>query len=205
MSKDWHSGCRMAMLISTKILLAGMALCTFEPFTNHFRHHKQALSVQEFLYLSNIAVVLTALTVSASILRCSHPAFQALHSFAAPAATVLSIVVVAIFWGLFFTKRAMVIRTNTGPGVWAVLRECPKHVFPLLALAIDYSSTTLQRSGTHRLFFGVFAAAYYLACEMLVRAGIYLYPFLEHLAWWLRPVVFLLIMLVSLLLYEVMY
>lgn len=201
----WYANPRPLLSTITKILLVAMALWTVEPFSNCFKTGDADYETEDFLYLSNIAAVYAAVTVLAGISRTAHPGLFVAHSFAVPTATVLSSVVATVFWTLFFVKRSMVTRTNSGSGVWPVLHECPKHIFPLLALAIDHAETSFSKTVLQRVFIFVFGMVYYLICEVLVHKGVYLYPFLEYLSFWGRSKMFMSAVLLSILLYEIVY
>lgn len=203
--EQWHARSRVLIPISIKILLVVMALWAIKPFSKSLKTGHADYETEDFLYLSNIAAFYAAITILTGISRTAHPKLSEVHSFAVPTATVLSTVVFAVFWILFFARRNMVIRTNSGPGVLPVLRECPKHIFPLLALTMDHAKTSFPKTVYQRAFICVFGMAYYLICEVLVHKGVYLYPFLEHLSLWGRFGMFLSAILLSILFYEIIY
>lgn len=193
----------------TELLMFLVMISRIEFISNLFRpkDKKQIITIKEWLFFTNISLIYTALCVISGFLMNYYAFFNRVYLFLLPTAFILEILVVCMFWPLFTIKPSLV-KSNIAPYpnlFIFYLREFPKHLFPLLILLIELQGVNIKKDWAHRHFFIIFLISYFCINELLIHyKKIYLYPFLEALNFISRIVIFFLIGIFCIALYEIL-
>lgn len=197
-----------ALLSFIKSLMLISAIKDIEFISNLYKPGKMKLEFRknEFFFFTNISLFYTVFCIFTGYLKTKISLFNEIYLFSLITAFILELLVVFMFWPLFFIDPSLVkarIPKNKNK-LKMCFDEFPKHLFPLLVLLIEIQGINIEKRSSHKLFFIVFSTIYFLISEaLIVYDDIYLYPLFRKLNTVGRGILFFLVLVISILVYEI--
>jgi len=157
--------------------------------------------IRPYLYFTNIALVYTLFCIFLGFMSSKIKRLNPIYEFTLVTAIVLESMVSFCFWILYSIDPGLVKEKWALPT--SFIRECPKHLFPLITLLIEQRNKQFLKSMGHRYFIMIFCVFYYFVIELYSHySKDFIYPFLKAINIFGRSAVFSGFILIALLIYE---
>lgn len=181
----------------------------FEFFSNFFTkaEGKKKWRVQRyfFLHLTNYGYILTTFVILARIMGIWLENWRAYYIRLLPITFTIEMAITVIFWVLFVMNKSLIINSDRGVKRWYkhLLDESPKHLAPFLILLIEAMVFDFPKMETCDAWALLgFMTIYWIINEIYTyKSGNYAYSILKKLKAPLRPLLFVGIMGIFILVY----